>query len=410
MPVYHVSQVTAYLRDMLENDYFLNDVWVQGEVANIARPGSGNCYYTLRDARASIRCAMFAGKSFGADLLSDGAAVIAHGRIGVYEQRGEVQLIVDQVRPEGMGEQELRLAELKARLQGEGLFDASRKRRVPQFPGRVGVVTSPSGSVWHDIRTVVERRYPLTELVLAPAAVQGAHAAATVRDAFTALDGVGNVDVVILARGGGSFEDLLPFNDEGVARAVFASRAPVISAVGHETDHTIVDLTADLRAPTPSAAAELAVPDVRELSAGIGSYRQRMTARLSGRLDSARQQVAHLRSRCLRGRPDVDALRQRVDRLLEGAYVRLVREVSARAERTGALEMRLRSLSPSDTLRRGYAIVRAPGTGEVLGDASNLAAADRVHVALSRGSFDAEVLEVQPDGAGSQAEGADRSR
>ncbi len=410
MPVYHVSQVTTYLREMLDNDYFLNDVWVQGEVANLARPGSGNCYYTLRDARASIRCAMFAGKSYGAELLSNGAAVIAHGRIGVYEQRGDVQLIVDQVRPEGMGEQELRLAELKARLQREGLFDVSRKRKVPQFPRRVGVVTSPSGSVWHDIRTVVERRYPLVELALAPAAVQGPHAAATVRDAFSALDAAGNVDVVILARGGGSLEDLLPFNDEGVARAVFASRAPVISAVGHETDHTIADLTADLRAPTPSAAAEMAVPDARELGAGIGSYRQRMASRLAGRLESSRQHVSHLRTRCVRGRPDVDALRQRVDRLLEGAYGRLRRDMGIRAERAGALEMRLKSLSPSDTLRRGYAIVRAPGTGEVLGDASTLAAADRVHVTLARGAFDAEVLEVQPDGAGSQAGAASRSR
>ena len=410
MPIYHVSQVTSYLREMLENDYFLNDVWVQGEVANLAHPGSGNCYYTLRDSRSSIRCAMFAGKSYGAELLSNGAAVIAHGRVGVYEQRGEVQLIVDQVRPEGMGEHELRLAELRSRLEREGLFDVSRKRKVPQFPRRVGVVTSPTGSVWHDIRTVVERRYPLTELVLAPAAVQGAHAASTVRDALSSLDAAGNVDVVILARGGGSLEDLLPFNDEGVARAVFASRAPVISAVGHETDHTIVDLTADLRAPTPSAAAEMAVPDVRELSAGIGSYRQRMASRLAGRLDSAQGAVTHLRARCIRGRPDVDALRQRVDRLLDGAYGRLRRDMGVRAERAGALEMRLKSLSPSDTLRRGYAIVRAPGTGEILGDASTLAAADRVHVTLARGAFDAEVLGVHPDGAGDQAGGAGPSR
>ena len=410
MPVYYVSQVTTYLREFLESDYFLNDVWVQGEVANIARPGSGNCYYTLRDARASIRCAMFAGKSFGAELLSDGAAVIAHGRIGVYEQRGDVQLVVDQVRPEGMGEQELKLAELKLRLQKEGLFDSSRKRAVPQFPRRVAVVTSPSGSVWHDIRTVVERRYPLAELVLAPAAVQGPHAAATVRDAFSALDASGDVDVVILARGGGSLEDLLPFNEEGVARAVFASRAPVISAVGHETDHTIVDLTADVRAPTPSAAAEMAVPDARELSAGIGSYQQRMNFRLGSRLDSAQQHVGNLRTRCIRSSPDVDALRQRVDRLLDGAHLRLTRDMGARAERARALEMRLRSLSPSDTLRRGYAIVRAPGTGEVLGDASTLAAADRVHVTLQKGSFDAEVLEVQPDGAGRQAGSAARPR
>ena len=399
MPVYHVSQLTTYLRDMLENDYFLNDVWVQGEVADLRRQANGNCYYSLRDSRAVIRCAMFANSSYGAEMLSAGVAVIAHGRVGIWAQQGQLQLVVDQVRPEGMGERELRLAQLKLRLEKEGLFDRSRKRPVPSFPRRVAVVTSPTGSVWHDIRTVVARRYPLAELALAPAAVQGAQAASTVRDALSALDAAGDVDVVILARGGGSVEDLSPFDDEGVARAVFASRAPVISAVGHETDWTIVDHTADLRAPTPSAAAEMAVPDVRELGAGIGSYRQRMTYRLEGRVRTGQDTVSHLRSRCIRARPDVDALRQRVDHLIEGAAMRLRRDVAARSERAAALQMRLKSLSPTDTLRRGYAIVRAPGTGDVLGDASTLAAADRVHVTLARGAFDAEVLDVQPDGA-----------
>ena len=399
MPVYHVSQLTTYLRDMLENDYFLNDVWVQGEVADLRRQANGNCYYSLRDSRAVIRCAMFANSSYGAEMLSAGVAVIAHGRVGIWAQQGQLQLVVDQVRPEGMGERELRLAQLKLRLEKEGLFDRSRKRPVPSFPRRVAVVSSPTGSVWHDIRTVVARRYPLAELALAPAAVQGAQAASTVRDALSALDAAGDVDVVILARGGGSVEDLSPFDDEGVARAVFASRAPVISAVGHETDWTIVDHTADLRAPTPSAAAEMAVPDVRELGAGIGSYRQRMTYRLEGRVRAGQDTVSHLRSRCIRARPDVDALRQRVDHLIESAAARLRRDVAARSERATALQMRLKSLSPTDTLRRGYAIVRAPGTGDVLGDASTLAAADRVHVTLARGAFDAEVLDVQPDGA-----------
>ena len=399
MPVYHVSQLTTYLRDMLENDYFLNDVWVQGEVADLRRQANGNCYYSLRDSRAVIRCAMFANSSYGAEMLSAGVAVIAHGRVGIWAQQGQLQLVVDQVRPEGMGEREMRLAQLKLRLEKEGLFDRSRKRTVPSFPRRVAVVTSPTGSVWHDIRTVVARRYPLAELALAPAAVQGAQAASTVRDALSALDAAGDVDVVILARGGGSVEDLSPFDDEGVARAVFASRAPVISAVGHETDWTIVDHTADLRAPTPSAAAEMAVPDVRELGAGIGSYRQRMTYRLEGRVRTGQDTVSHLRSRCIRARPDVDALRQRVDHLIESAAMRLRRDVAARSERAAALQMRLKSLSPTDTLRRGYAIVRAPGTGAVLGDASTLAAADRVHVTLARGAFDAEVLDVHPDGA-----------
>ena len=399
MPVYHVSQLTTYLRDMLESDYFLNDVWVQGEVADLRRQANGNCYYSLRDSRAVIRCAMFANSSYGAEMLSAGVAVIAHGRVGIWAQQGQLQLVVDQVRPEGMGEREMRLAQLKLRLEKEGLFDRSRKRPVPSFPRRVAVVTSPTGSVWHDIRTVVARRYPLAELALAPAAVQGAQAASTVRDALSALDAAGDVDVVILARGGGSVEDLSPFDDEGVARAVFASRAPVISAVGHETDWTIVDHTADLRAPTPSAAAEMAVPDVRELGAGIGSYRQRMTYRLEGRVRTGQDTVSHLRSRCIRARPDVDALRQRVDHLIESAAARLRRDVAARSERAAALQMRLKSLSPTDTLRRGYAIVRAPGTGDVLGDASTLAADDRVHVTLARGAFDAEVLDVQPDGA-----------
>ncbi len=403
MPVYHVSQVASYLREMLENDFFLNDVWVQGEVANLARPGSGNCYYSLRDSRATIRCAMFANRSQGADLLTNGAAVIAHGRVAIYEQRGDLQLIVDRVQPEGMGERELRLAELRTKLQREGLFDHSRKRAVPNFPKRVGVVTSPSGAVWHDIRTVVARRYPVAELVLAPAAVQGPHAAFTLMDAFAALDETGGLDVVILARGGGSLEDLAPFDDEGVARAVFASRAPVISAVGHETDHTIADLTADLRAPTPSAAAEMAVPDSRELAAGIAARRGRMTSRLSNRLDASRAALSHLQSRCARGRPDVDTLRQRIDGLLESAALSLRRELGIRSERASALQMRLRALSPVDTLRRGYAIVSAPETGSIVGDAARLAPADRVQVTLARGWFDAEVAETHPDGAGNRA-------
>ena len=404
MPIYQVSQVTSYLREMLGNDFFLNDVWVEGEVADLARPGSGNCYYSLRDSRATIRCAMFANRSRGAELLSNGAAVIAHGKIGIYEQRGDLQLIVDQVQPEGMGERELRLAELKLKLEKEGLFDRSRKRPVPAFPTRVGVVTSPSGSVWHDIRTVVARRYPLAELVLAPSAVQGPQAAITLMEAFEALDEADDLDVVILARGGGSVEDLSPFDDEGVARAVFASRAPVISAIGHETDHTIADLTADLRAPTPSAAAEMAVPDMGELSARCDACRQRMTSRLDAKLESSRSAVSHLQSRCALGRPDIDALRQRIDHLLESAATRLRRDLGIRTERASALGMRLRALSPIDTLRRGYAIVRAPGTSAVVSDASNLSAGERVQVTLARGGFDAEVLGDHPDGAGQRVE------
>ena len=396
LAIYHVSQLTNYIREMIGNDFFLNDVWIEGEVQNLARPSSGNCYYTLRDSRATIRCAMFRNKSRGSELLSNGTAVIAHGQVAIYEQRGDLQIIVDQVQPEGMGEYELKLEQLKLKLEAEGLFDHSRKRPVPPYPRRIGVITSPTGSVWHDIRTVVERRYPVSELVLAPSAVQGDQATSTIQDAFRALDRIGGVDVVILARGGGSHEDLAAFNEEGVARIVFSSKVPVISAIGHETDQTIVDLTADLRAPTPSVAAELAVPDIRDIAASVGIYQQQMTSYIVGGFGDASNRVSDLQTRCERECPDVDSFRQRIDQLLENATKYMVRDIKIRSERARSMELRLKALSPSDTLRRGYAIVRSSDTGNIVSDASKLVPSDRFHVTLKRGSVEGEVVDSHP--------------
>ena len=265
MPVFTISQVTFHVRGVLEREVELQDLWVRGEVSNLARPGSGHSYFSLRDGSSSLRCVMFRG-SGGGVLLEAGASVIAHGRISVYEVRGDLQMIVDLVQPEGAGELQLRLEELRLKFEREGLLDPSRKRPLPPLPRRIGVVTSPTGAVLQDIRTVVERRYPLVELLLAPCAVQGDGAAVTIVDAFEALNKTPDVDLAILARGGGSMEDLQPFNEEPVGRAVYSSRAPVVSAVGHETDTTLVDLVADRRAPTPSVAAEMAVPDRAELA------------------------------------------------------------------------------------------------------------------------------------------------
>ena len=395
MAVYTVSQVAQYLAELLDSDTVLQDLLVRGEVANLARPGSGHSYFSLRDSDATLRCAMFRGAR-GAELLSSGAAIVAHGRVSIYAVRGDLQLIVDVAQPEGVGELQIKLEQLKLRLENEGLFEESRKRQIPEFPRKVGAVTSPTGAVWQDIQTVVRRRYPLIELLLAPTPVQGDGAVDGIVEAFEAFNDVEDLDVVIVARGGGSLEDLWPFNDEAVARAVFRSRAPVISAVGHETDTTVADLVADLRAATPSAAAELAVPDMQQLSASIMSFRHAMTADVSGLLRTRQDGLVQLEHRLGRGRPDLDTLRLRIDDMLRSAAGHLRRDVALKSERAGALRMRLESLSPKDTLRRGYAIVQTGASG-VVSDSAQVAAGDGVQVTLSQGGFEAEVTSTHAD-------------
>ena len=390
MAVYSVSQVTSYLKDLLEQDTLLQDIWVSGEVGNLARPGSGHTYFTLRDANGSLRCVMFR-NARGAERIDPGAAVIAHGRVSVYEVRGELQLVVDIIQPEGAGELQLRLEQLKLKLENEGLFEQSRKRALPPYPARLGVVTSPTGAVWHDIQTVISRRYPLVELLLAPTPVQGDAAAPGIVEAFQVLNQTPDVDVIILARGGGSAEDLLPFNEEPVARAIYASHAPVISAIGHETDFTIADMVADQRAATPSAAAELAVPDREELAAGVLVAGHSLNTSVSIHLAARSDPLGHLRFRLDRRAPDLDTLRMRVDDILHTAATHLKHNLEIKAERFEGLQSRLESLSPLDTLRRGYAIVQRKSDGAVVGDAARVDTGDSISVTLHNGALEAEV-------------------
>ena len=396
MAIYSVSQVTVYLKDLVDQDFLLRDIWVSGEVGNLSRPGSGHSYFTLRDSNGSLRCVMFR-QVGGSERLNEGAAVIAHGRISVYEVRGDVQLIVDLVQPEGVGELQLKLEQLKLKLEKEGLFEPSRKRALAEFPRRIGVITSPTGAVWHDILTVISRRYPLTELLLVPTPVQGDGAAPGIVEAFEALNSE-DVDVVILARGGGSLEDLWPFNEELVAKAVYASRAPVISAVGHESDFTIADLVADQRAPTPSAAAEMAVPDRSELVTRLLVAEQALNASISGHLslnaDAVEQSVTRLR----RSGPDLDRLRMQIDDLLRRATTSLRSNLEVTVERFEGLRLRLDSLSPRDTLRRGYAIVqRRDEAGAVVTDAVDVTSGESVDITLNRGAIEAEVTSTRSD-------------
>ena len=287
-----VSQLNTYLRDLLDADDLLNDVWVEGEVSSFNRHFSGHCYFTLKEGDAQIGAVMW--KSVAArmaTLPANGDAVLAHGRVAFYEVRGQVQLYVDTLRPAGIGVLQAQFERLKERLAAEGLFDQSRKRPLPSLPRRIGIVTSPTGAALQDMLNILRRRYPLAEVIFAPCQVQGAGAVDTIIEALYALYET-DVDVIIVARGGGAAEDLWTFNDERLARAVFASPVPVVSGVGHETDTTLIDFVADVRAPTPSAAAELVSPDMIELIDDIRQLRNRLNAAMTQRLTSARDAVS----------------------------------------------------------------------------------------------------------------------
>ena len=395
--IYEVSQLTFYLKELFVNHPALNDIWVQGEITNLALPPSGHCYFSLRDSNASIKCAMFRNQSQGSNLLSNGTSVIAHGQISIYEARGDLQIIVDSIYPEGIGEREIRLNQLRSKLEKEGLFDQSRKRTLSSFPRKIGVVTSPTGSVWQDIQTVIKRRFPLTEIYFAPAVVQGIHATVSLNEALEAINLVDNLDLIILARGGGSLEDLDAFNEESIARTVFASKAPVISAIGHETDHTIVDLVSDVRAPTPSAAAEIAVPNVTDLKSNILSYNHRVFTGLMEHVKLSRMHLLQLKERSLRGKPDFIKFKQGIDDLTENIRRILDYDFKTKFESTSSLKLRLNSLSPVATMKRGYSIVENSENGTVVTNAQGLSKNDEIKVKLYKGQFSAKITSTQSD-------------
>ena len=393
--IYGVSQVTSYLQDLLAYDDLLSDIWIEGEVSSLRRAGSGHAYFSLRDDSSSLRCALFR-NSLGHDHLTDGALVIAHGRVSLYAVRGDLQLIADLIQPEGVGRLQMQLERLRARLEREGLFDPSRKRPLPEFPKRIGVVTSSSGAVWHDIQTVIGRRYPLVELLLAPALVQGDAAAPTIVEAIESLNADADIDAIIVARGGGSLEDLWAFNEEAVARAVFASRAPVVSAVGHETDVTICDLVADVRAATPSEAAEMIVPDRADLLLRVSIASQTIEREVSALLMESEDEVGQLFSRMDRAVPSLDDQRIRVDELLEDAATALDHQLQLAAAKVEGVSATLASLSPLDTLRRGYSVVSDRASGRVLTDAGKTDPGDTIDITLHQGSIMASVESTSP--------------
>ncbi len=390
-----VSAITAYIRQKFEADLTLQDLWLEGEISNWKPATSGHIYFTLKDSGASLRCVIW--RSQASRLLylpqREGEAVLAHGRISVYEAGGNYQFYVDDLEPAGQGALYAQFERIKTRLAAEGLFDPELKKPLPPFPQKIGLVTSPIGAALRDILNVLRRRYPIAEIILAPTQVQGENAAGQI---IAALQTVArqSVDLIILARGGGSLEDLWAFNDERLARVMVACPIPIITGIGHEIDFTIADFVADVRAPTPSAAAELAVPDKLELKRLV--YSQQLAL-----LDSVQQQVSTARAD-LQGRQwalerlspqaALNNYRQRMDTVVSSAQRLLQHYLSLQRERVNTLTSRLETLNPQATLTRGYAIVQKGQT--VITRTGQVSRGDELVVKVSDGEFEAVVRET----------------
>jgi exodeoxyribonuclease VII large subunit len=395
--VYSVTDLTAYIRALLESNENLANIWVSGEISNLSRPASGHIYFTLKDAGASLRCVIWREQARHLSAaLRDGMAVEAHGAVGVYEQGGQYQLYVDGLRAAGEGLLYQEFLRLKAKLEAEGLFAEERKRPLPRLPKTIGVVTSATGAALQDILNTLRSRCPLVEVVLATVPVQGEAAPALIAAAIEALNFSVKPDAIIVGRGGGSLEDLWAFNDERVVRAVAASQAPVISGVGHETDFTLTDFAADLRAPTPTGAAVLAVPDMADLKTELRSYAIALAQTVQAEIDTRRYALVNNAHRLESLSPIwlVRQGRQRLDDLtlrLAAASKTILR---AEAARLASIRERLAALDPHNVLRRGYALVRAE-SGGLVASVLQVKLGQAVNVLLHDGSFDASVKEIK---------------
>jgi exodeoxyribonuclease VII large subunit len=372
LPLFHsncltVTEINRKARMTLESDPLLQDVWVGGEVSGLSRPASGHLYFTLKDSTAAIRCVMWRDSAARVSIPREGEAVEAHGRISLYEAGGQYQLYADYLQPAGQGELFAEFQRLKAKLESEGLFDLARKRPIPRWPARIAVVTSPIGAAWQDVQNVLARRFPIAELLFAPTTVQGEDAPRRICAALRRADRA-KPDVVLLVRGGGSIEDLWAFNDESVVRAITAMQTPVVTGIGHETDFTLADFAADLRAPTPSAAAELASPDREELRLRLGLHLRRLDLRMDSLL---RENQDGLRSIALRLQAQsplhrVQNIRQQVDDLSRRAESAVRNRIALGRASLAGLARVLEGMGPARVLERGYAIVHREADGRLV--------------------------------------------
>ena len=395
-----VSQLNFYIKSLLDGNDALKQVFLTGEISNFTdHYRSGHFYFSLKDEKSVIKCVMFSRYSSRVRFHpEDGMKVLVRGGVSVYEASGQYQLYVEDMRPEGIGALNLAFEQLKQKLEKEGLFSPQRKRPIPPFPSRVGVITSPTGAAVQDIKSILGRRDPAAEIIFCPVLVQGEEAPGQLIDAVKRMNRIPDIDVLIIGRGGGSLEDLWAFNDESLARTISQSRIPVISAVGHETDFTICDFAADLRAPTPSAAAELAVPETHELMHKIDNIIGRMSLLLSRRLESGRQVLDFYMKQGVFAHPERLFEDRKMQLLLLGQRLetaennKLVAARHALAERGAKLE----ALSPLSILSRGYSVATG-ADGRVLTMATQTAVGEDIALRLADGALHAKVTSLQSE-------------
>ena len=398
MQIFEVGQVASYVKQLMDYDELLADLWVRGEISNFSRSPSGHVYFTLKDGQAQLRCALF--RNSQRRLAVDprnGLSVFAHGRFSFYEAQGTCQLYVDVLQPEGVGTAYLQFEALRAKLDSEGLFAPERKRSLPRYPRHIGLITSPTGAVIHDFITIVGRRYPLVEITVVSSSVQGEGAPTEIIAALDTLNRYHQyerpLDLIVIARGGGSMEDLSAFNHEGLARAIFASAVPVVSAVGHETDYTIADFVADLRAPTPSAAAELVTPNVLDFRMQLADLRHHLTRSIQDRLLAEKSYLEQARRQLRRYSPAdmLDTRRREVDDgVASGARVLVHRLQVSREQLKGSM-LALAALSPYQTLERGYCLCFDQKTGSLVRSVSGVSAGDLLQIQVVDGKIDSVV-------------------
>jgi exodeoxyribonuclease VII large subunit len=390
-----VTSITHHIKDWIDSDVWLQDCWVQGEISNFSRPSSGHIYFTLKDSSAQIRCVMWRTQAARLKIpIHDGQQVEVHGQVTVYEASGQYQIIADSLQLSGEGLLYQEFLRLKSRLEGEGVFDPSRKRALPERPAVIGIITSPTGAAIQDMVNTIARRYPIAQVILAPAQVQGEEAPASILLALQALIGQSRPpEVILLARGGGSIEDLWAFNDERVVRAVANSPIPIVTGVGHETDFTLVDFASDLRAPTPTAAAELATPNQADLRMYHLGLVQHMAEQVGLTLRQNRQDIQRLRMKLDHYSPStfVNSNRQYCDQLIHRLDQSVRQSFKIRRLGLAGLSARLGTVSPLAVLDRGYSIVQAENSGQVVRSVHQVHQDDPIRIRTGDGVYSATV-------------------
>jgi|AntRauTorcE11897_2_1112592.scaffolds.fasta_scaffold06153_2 exodeoxyribonuclease VII large subunit len=398
--IYSVSQISSYLEALFSTDDVLQDLWVKGEVSNFYKANSGHLYFTVKDENSQLKTVMFRSRSSKLDFeLEDGMEIAVHGYINVYKVRGEYQLYADQIVPEGKGTLYEQFEKLKQKLKEEGLFKEENKKRIPLIPKKIGIVTSPTGAAIRDMLSVVNRRFKNVSILVVPSLVQGDKAAKQIVEGINYLNKRDDIDLIIVSRGGGSIEDLWPFNEEVVARAIYGSKVPVISGVGHETDFTIADFVADLRAPTPSAAAELAIANREEIETSLDNLAKRLLHNQKSRITNAKDKLSSIARRRIFQKPEelfVDKM-QRLDELIQNLKWNMEKSLNKSKEKFNILNSKLDTLSPLKTIKRGYSITYDKDFNPIT-DIKKVKKGQVINTTVINGQFESEVKNIKEDG------------